>query len=286
MPSTNTNGASESKKWCSYFLANSSAADDLPWNDSYILSFPERRAIQDSIQQFQLGEGSIGARLLKRGQSYSADARDPDFALALGSFIREEQRHSACLLRFMQTQGIPSVTSHWVDSVFRLLRGLAGLELSLRVLVTAEIIAVPYYRALGKATSSVLLRTISKMILEDEAAHLRFQASMLSRLGGGRARVVQQVLSFTHRFFLRGTCCVVWAGHRKVFVAASYTFRKFMRESLLELRAVDASSRNCYSAEVAGRSVAALSRSPEISEVASESRGWTRRKRHHTELEI
>ena len=101
--------------------------------------------------------------------------------------MKEEQRHSAYLLRFMQREGIPVSSKHWVDTVFRRLRVLGGLELALRVLVSAEIIAIPYYRALGAATQSPLLQAICATILQDEAAHLRFQASMLWRLSASQA---------------------------------------------------------------------------------------------------
>jgi hypothetical protein len=238
MPEPNTH-AEQSKRWHSYFVAYGCAADHLCWDDPYILSSGERSAIERSIQQFQLGEGSNGARLLKRGQQYSAAVGDPDFVQALSLFIQEEQRHSACLLRFMQKQGIPSVENHWVDNVFRLLRGLAGLELSLRVLVTAEIIAVPYYRALGGATHSALLRNISEMILRDEAAHLRFQRSMLFRIAEGRARVVHRAISAINRLFLKGTCHIVWVFHKSAFVASRYDFQKFVRESLSEFDALE-----------------------------------------------
>ncbi len=260
--------SSEWKRWCFYFLANAAAAGHLPWRDCYSLSPRERSAIQDSIQQFQLGEGSNGARLLKRGQAYSDATMDPDFVLALTLFIREEQRHSACLLRFMRRQGIPPVTKHWVDNIFRLLRGLAGLELSLKVLVTAELIAVPYYRALGLASNSELLQAICKMILRDEACHLRFQASMLSRLGEGRTRVVERFLSVAHRLFLLGTCHVVWVGHRKVFADAGYSFRKFVRESVSELAALDmAGSRDCRLSPSVGPCVPEPSRAAEIRDI-------------------
>jgi hypothetical protein len=86
----------------------------------------------------------------------------------------------------MESQGIPLVQRHWVDSVFRELRGLAGLELSLAVLVTAEIIAVPYYLALRTATGSPILKMICTRILEDEANHLRYQASMVARVASKR----------------------------------------------------------------------------------------------------
>lgn len=229
-----------SKTWCARLVANSSASDNLPWNDCYSLSASERRAIQKSIQQFQLGEGSEGRRLLDRGDAYSHVVGDPHFREALALFVKEEQRHSGHLLRFMLRQEIPAVTKHWVDTVFRLLRGLAGLELSLRVLVTAEIIAVPYYRALGRATKSNLLHAISAKILQDEATHLKFQASMLSRLARGRSPLYRTLLCRAQRLFLIGTCCVVWVDHRSVFAAANYRLRGFLREALSELSDLEA----------------------------------------------
>jgi hypothetical protein len=219
-----------SKKWCAHF-ANNAANPHLPWNDSHRLSTSERLAIQESVQQFQLGEGSEGHRLLDRADVHSRASGDPYFREALVLFIKEEQRHSGYLLRFMLAQEIPAVTKHWVDSVFRFLRGLAGLELSLRVLVTAEIIAVPYYRALGRATKCNLLRSISAKIVGDEAAHLKFQASMLHRLARKRSPLVGGLVRRAQHLFLMGTCCVVWLDHGGVFIAAKYRFRRFLREA-------------------------------------------------------
>jgi hypothetical protein len=238
----NESSIEQSRTWINHFLRNTAADHRLRWDDSYRLSEHERGVIERSIQQFQLGEGSHGRRLLKRGFSYSAQARDPYFTRALYLFIQEEQRHSAHLLRFMEQQGIRAVSKHWVDSVFRRLRGLAGLELSLRVLVTAEIIAVPYYRALGRATKSSLLRALSARILVDEAAHLRFQASMLRRVASMRFALPARMVARLHRLFLIATVCVVWREHRGVFEEAGYCFRRLLRESLSEFAALDRAS--------------------------------------------
>lgn len=225
-----------SRFWCSYFRANRLTAVELPWADTYQLASHERRAIESSIQQFQLGEGSNGKRLLKRGLVHARAAQDPDFLRALYLFVKEEQRHSGYLSRFMQAQKIPALGHHWVDSVFRVLRGLAGLELSLRVLVTAEIIAVPYYRALRNATNSPLLKAMSARILADEAAHLRFQASMLSRLAPRRWAAMDWLIARVHSVFLTGTSLIVWLGHRPVFLAAGYAPRQLLLEAHAELR--------------------------------------------------
>jgi len=228
-----------SKFWCDHLLANEQKTPDFPWSASYALSEKERDTIRASIQQFQLGEGSSGKQLLDRGRAYSLEVDDPFFLSALALFVREEQRHSAYLLRFMQQQEIPAISHHWVDVIFRRLRRLAGLELSLRVLVTAEIIAVPYYRALRSATKSQLLASISTRILEDEAGHLRFQSSMLSRLAAGRSVLLRALVSRMHKLFLCGTACVVWIGHRAVFRAAGYSFKRFVEESVSEFAALD-----------------------------------------------
>jgi hypothetical protein len=198
------------------------------------LTEKERRTIAPSIQQFQLGESSRGQRLLERGQKYGRAVNDPHFADALDLFIKEEQQHSRYLAGFMESQSIPLVPKHWVDTVFRKLRGLAGLELSLTVLVTAELIAVPYYRALRGATGSPILKMICTRILEDESSHLKFQASMLARVASARSAVFQQALREVHRHFLLGTILVVWIEHRTVFEAAGYGFRRFKNETLLE----------------------------------------------------
>jgi len=204
--------------------------------DAPQLTIKELATIKTSIQQFQLGERSRGRRLLDRGKVYGCKVNDPFFASALELFIKEEQQHSRYLADFMESQSIPFISRHRIDTVFRRLRGLAGLELSLTVLVTAELIGVLYYRALREATGSVTLRIICARILEDETAHLRFQASMLARLSSTRSPVWQRAISGLHMFFLLGTIAVVLAGHHPVFEASGYDFRRFKEETLREFR--------------------------------------------------
>jgi hypothetical protein len=236
---SNDVAAAESASWCRHFLATATAAYRLPWDDPTSLSREESRCIQSSIQQFQLGEGSSGRRLLQRGREFANATANPNFLEALALFVKEEQRHSGYLLRFMQREAIPATSSHWVDTVFRRLRVLAGLELSLRVLVSAEIIAIPYYRALGAATRSPLLQAICARILQDEAAHLHFQASMLSRISAARSFFADRIVSALHRIFLFITCQVVWREHSSVFRAAAYAPGGFLAEAFWEFDRLD-----------------------------------------------
>lgn len=204
----------------------------LPWDDPYRLTEAEKRRITSSIQQFQLGEGSDGKGLLRRGWAHGRATSDPYFAAGLALFIREEQRHSAYLGRFLDREGIPRLSSHWVDQVFRYLRSLSGLEWCTRVLVTAEVIAIPYYRALRDATESPLLRAICERILADEAQHLQYQAHNLARLTRHRSPWSARLCETAHCGFLLATFAVVCASNQRVFRAADRRYVRLYAETL------------------------------------------------------
>jgi len=214
--------------WVRYFRANQ-AEPCLPWDDGYRLSGAERTVVIGSIQQFQLGENAQGRRLLER-----AKAEDADYRQALRLFIKEEQRHSALLGRFLAIQGARCLRRHWVHAAFRRLRGWAGLELRMRVLATAEVLAIPYYTALRDATSSPLLRSICCRILAEEAEHLRFQAFTFRRMGSRRAALLGALTSALHRCFLMATTLLVWMEHGPVFRAGGYSLPGLWRQSLNE----------------------------------------------------
>jgi hypothetical protein len=210
----------------------------MPWADTYRLSREESSAVADSIRQFELGEGSDGHGFIARARTFAAAAGDPQFIPTLQLFIKEEQRHSAGLGRFLDLHGIPHLRKHWLDQVFRRIRRMAGLELIVTVLVTAEIIAVPYYRALHNATRSPLLRALCRQILLDEAAHLRYQAGTLAHLRQGRSAIRRALTDLFHAILLHGTVLAVWLEHGSVFLRGGYTLSTFRRESEYELSGV------------------------------------------------
>lgn len=229
--------ASASYDWVEYFYQNA-REPVLPWGDSIRLSEIEREAVIASIQQFQLGEGASGARMLERAQRFARETGDLGLIAALKLFLREEQRHSKILARFLQIENAPCLRKHWLHSVFRWLRGMAGLELCLKVLVTAEVLARPYYAALRDATGSPLLRSICQRIFEEEGAHLRFQAFALSRFQKRHRRLTQALIKMLHYLLLACTAAVVWVEHKSVFGSAGRTFREFWRETSLEFESL------------------------------------------------
>ena len=127
----------------------------------------------------------------------------------------------------------------------------------MRVLATAEVVAIPYYTALRDATGSPLLRSICCRILSEEAQHLRFQAFTFGRLGQRRSAFARRIACSAHRWFLMATTLLVWIEHRPVFRAGGYSLRQALEAKPYRRRGVAAGlvcSRQMPSAFCAGRS--------------------------------
>jgi len=227
--------------WHRHFTANLRDSAALPWNEPHALNVEETRAAARSIQQFQLGEYARGRGLRRRAAAHPVLGADAWFLPALDLFIAEEQEHSRLLGMFLDRERIPRLARDWVDGVFRRLRKLAGLDACVSVLVTAEVLAVPFYEALRDATRSRLLRAICARILRDEAAHLKYQALNLGLIRCRLGRANRALRSLCHRALFDGTALMVWRQHRPVFRAAGWEFSRFWRTAhrcfnLLELR--------------------------------------------------
>lgn len=224
-------GASLYERWYRHFEEHRDASPTFPWHDSYVLTAAERGNVGASIQQFQLGEWARGRGLKRRALYEPALAADSWFLPALELFIQEEQGHSIMLGRFLDQQRIARLSKHWLDEVFRRLRKLAGLEVCAAVLVTAEVLAIPFYQALRDATCSPLLRSICARILMDEGAHLNYQGLTLGLIRRELSERARTIHGLSHRALFDGTAVLLWQQHRRVFRAAGWNFFRFWNEA-------------------------------------------------------
>ena len=227
-----------SASWVSYFRENATAERQIDWSDFPALAPAEARAIARSMAAFQKGEDGTGRRFLQRAAEYARQAKDADYLQAVRYFVAEEQRHAAELGRFLDLAGLPRAKFVGTDKVFRSLRGMAGLELIVRVLLTAETLAKVYYSALRAATAHPTLRQLCRQILRDEVAHVEFQAQRLAILSRARwpSRWMRQIL---HRFFYYCVAVWVWWTHRSVFRAANWSYRDYWRRVKRAWRVTD-----------------------------------------------
>lgn len=223
--------------WIAHFHRNSRTLLPIPWDVGADLNPSEKAAIASSIQSFQLGETSEGRHLMCYARNWAERSGDADYVRAIRSLIAEETRHAGDLGRFMDLNGIDRIQRGWTDSVFRRLRNVVGtLEISIAVLVTAEIIAKVYYAALREATDSIVLRAICDQILRDEYKHVEFQTEQLAILRINRNAVLLWATLTLHRILFAGTVIVVAWSHRRALTRGGYSARRFWTGCMSEFR--------------------------------------------------
>ncbi|HEX8888978.1 MAG TPA: ferritin-like domain-containing protein [Pyrinomonadaceae bacterium] len=216
--------------WHSYFKNNRLSQGNISWEaEDDVISSEEAILIGKSIAAFQLGEYSEGRGLLKAAEEYSRNLGDDLLFEITQLFVKEEQNHALLLKRFMRSHGIPLLKKHWTDTVFRGLRKYFSYESSVTVLITAEIIALVYYKALKNCTGSKVLDSICDKILMDERAHVTYESEMIRYMRGQKSRAYRLTIRLLHRFLFLGTVLVVYFDHRKVFGKGGYGFIRFWK---------------------------------------------------------
>jgi hypothetical protein len=194
----------------------------------------ERRLIARSLATFQLGEHSDGSGLLRAACRFAAAHDDELLPRITELFIREEHRHARLLREFMDEHGIRARAWHWSDALFRRLRRLAGFELYLHVLITAELIGNVYYRALESLTGCQRLRALCRTLMADELAHIGFESDLILELRARKPAALRTLIRLAHRAFFCGAGCAVWVSHRAVLRRSGHTAGSFLRTCLAQ----------------------------------------------------
>lgn len=206
-----------------YFQANRTRFADLVWDDPHQLSPTQRRAISASLQTFQRGKGTGGDHL----QALAGQLGDADYAAAMRLFIQEEEGHAAMLGQFMDKQGIPRLQTHWLHAIFRGVGRPLGLVHLAHVILTAEVVATVYYRALFNATYSGLLQQICRRILLDEEMHLAYHCLAIRQLSPRRSWLSVWLWQQAYRGLIAGTALVVYLSRRRALRAGGYRLPHF-----------------------------------------------------------
>lgn len=227
----------DSERWLEYFRQNANQLLEIPWEIGPELSATEKQTIASSVRIFQLGESSEGRHLIKCATDYANRRNNAAYVEAIRFFIKEEQRHARELGRFLKLNGETLLKQAFTDSVFRKLRQFANLELSITVLVTAEIIAQVYYPALMNATRSEILKAICQQIVADESAHVEFQTQTIALLRKSRSPFQNLIANILHSVLYWSACLVIWPTHRKVFIAGGLPFPKYLTQAHQKFKA-------------------------------------------------
>ena len=224
-----------SREWVAWFVENRATLRPIPWEAGPELAGHELVAVAESIRKFQLGEKGEGSSLMRYARVHAERTHDPDYVEAVRLLLAEEHRHSRDLGRFMALHGIPELRRTWTDDVFRRLRNLFGtLEISIAVLVTAEIISKAYYPALHDATRSTVLRAFCTQTVSDERRHVELQVQQLAQLRAGRNAAGRRLTRALHVVLFAATMLIVGVGHRRVFRASGWGVVGFLRAAWSE----------------------------------------------------
>jgi hypothetical protein len=207
-------------RWLAFFRSRRDRSVELPWDEEDALDPAVRARIARSIATFQLGESSDGTTLRAAAARYAERGGLPQLAEITPLFVAEEQLHAALLASFMKCHEIPLLRREWSDGVFRALRKLGGFDSTIAVLLVAELIAIPYYRALAAATPSPVLRRICEEIVADEIQHVTYESALLQAIRARRPAVVRALARRLHELLHAGALAVVYRGHSEVLRAA------------------------------------------------------------------
>jgi hypothetical protein len=214
--------------WLNHFEYHAQHPRSVPPGLPDRLQSDERQLIAGSIATFQLAEQSEGASLLGAAQAFARCHDSPALVRIVELFIREQQRHATLLRAFMQDHAIAPKLTDWTERVFRCVRRLAGLELYLNVLITAELIGIAYYRGLESATGCQRLKVLCRSLVSDEFAHVGFASHLLLALRARHVGPVRALVRRAHRAFLVGSACMIWLAHRRVLRRGGYSARGFI----------------------------------------------------------
>ena len=216
-------------EWLSYFRTNDESRLNTDFSGEPALGGSEKALVFPSISAFQKGERSDGVYFAGLADRFAQKYGEADYPEAVRMFIREENYHSAYLAEYMKYHGVPFARESRLDRVFRSLRHKGGLYTEISVLLTAEIIALSYYSALGSTADelgSTALRGICAQMLHDELPHVVFQSYTLSHFRNGAARRAFR------RILMEVTTLFVYGAFGKVMRRGGYRFSRFRRENI------------------------------------------------------
>lgn len=225
LPSGQVADRSPHARWLEYFDGRRGCSLDAPFGARFD-ERPGREALARSIARFELGESGDGERIRR----LAAEHADPDYARAIELFVDEERQHARWLGILRERFGGERLASHWSDSAFVLLRHVGGLRREICVLLTAEVIALSYYRVLPLAYDDPVLEAACTRIVQDERGHVAFHRATLSREFARMPSGPRLAAVLAWRSFVAATAAVVAWDHREVLALAGVSREEFAAE--------------------------------------------------------
>jgi hypothetical protein len=220
--------------WLSHFRHHAEHRRCVPSGLPDVLRPVERRLIGNPIATFDLGDEAESRTLLRAATRLAERRCTPALVPIAGLIIGEKQHQAALLRRFMRDHLIALQAPGWTNRLFREVRRLAGPEIYLYVLVSADLIGIVYHRALEAATNCERLRSLCRAFVSDELVHVGFESQLILALRADRAGPLQSLMRLAHRTSFAATAGAVWLTRRSVLRRAGHDARSFLRACLAQ----------------------------------------------------
>ena len=217
------------KVWLDHFEYHATRRCVMPEGAPEDLTPYEHRLIAESLAKFQLAEQLEAAALLRAARQHERAHGAQPLARILQLLIAEEEHHVQLLGELMEQHGLMRARSNWIDRALRRGRRLVGFELHIALLITTELIAKVYLRALEAATGCRQLQTLCRILVADELAHVGFESDLLREIQARRRPLARVLVEPLQRLYFAGATTLAWVTHRRVLRAAGYHYGTFFR---------------------------------------------------------
>lgn len=221
----------QTEKWILHFEQNRGTYAEPDWSKPCDLIPQIREPLARSLAIFQLGESGEGTTIRRYAKKLEHLHGFHRYDEALELFVREEQHHSRLLAGVVGYLGGTLLEKQWSDTCFARIRHLINLEFSIQMLVTAEIIGMTYYAALGRHCDDDNVVSLCAKLVRDEVKHITFHVDFLSERFAHTAAVGRMLWAAQFRAIFAGTLRAMWIDHGRCLKTVGIRRGDFFRSA-------------------------------------------------------
>lgn len=205
-------------QWLEHFRSSIRRDRPIQWERGITLPESSREPVLQSLRVFQRGLSSPGINLRSKVRRDCS----PEYAECVDLYVREKQIHSELLLQLVWQAGSEPASRAFIDFLFRHVRRRFDWARELTVLLTAEMVSMPFLRVLSNHVDDPVFRQVIESILADQAYHLGFHIDHLRTELESRSALERVFLQQAWTAFFSGALTLVIADNQKTFDALGY----------------------------------------------------------------
>lgn len=214
-------------QWLDHFRGSVRRERQIQWGLGVRLPDDVRDPVLTSLKVFQRGLSSPGLDLrtkVRRGCPR-------EYAECIDLYVQEKQVHAELLMRVVWEAGDEPARRAWIDFLFRHFRRRFDWANELTILLTAEMVAMPFLRVVSNHVQDPVVRQVLESILADQAYHLGFHIDHLRPELAKRTSWERFAHQQAWTSFFGTALSLVMVDNRTVFEALGYNRLAFWTDA-------------------------------------------------------